>query len=213
MAVVSRAIFADILPTEKLTKLGVLMGSMFGLGPVIGPLIGGYLQFYYGWKSCFVFFTGIMLLEAIIIFKVVPETCSNHHPLNIKTIKSNVFEVISHRRFMALVFIMGSTYSLIIAFNTLGPFLIQEQLHYSPIFFGHLALYMGISFLLATFLCRYLLKTHQVKQLLRFFISTFFIIAIITVTLSYILYKNIFLCKLCQVFDPLLYSEIDPPKD
>ena len=74
---------------------------------------------------------------------------------------------------MALVVLMGIAYSLIIVFNTVGPFLIQTRLNYSPIFFGHLALVMGLIFLIATIICRYLLKHYKAEQLLQVVINLF----------------------------------------
>jgi len=41
---------------------------------------------------------------------------------------------------------MGLTYSLIIVFNTAGPFLIQTEFHKTPVFFGHLAFCLGVVF-------------------------------------------------------------------
>lgn len=193
IAVVSKTIYSDLLPPEKLVKMGVLMGSLFGLGPIIGPLIGGYLQVYFGWQACFIFFAIIMSILSIAIFLFVPETHLNRHPLNVKAIHQNLIEVIKHKQFMALIILMGSVYSLIITFNTVGPFLIQATLKHSPIFFGRLALFMGISFLLATFICRYLLKTKSVKSLFLIFINFFFIAAVIALILSYVLPNNLIL--------------------
>jgi DHA1 family bicyclomycin/chloramphenicol resistance-like MFS transporter len=184
-AVVIRAIFSDILPPEKLTRLGTLMGTMWGLGPVIGPVIGGYLQFYLGWEAIFWFFVLIAFIGFIAAFLVVPETHFNRHPLNIKIIKNNMAEVLSHRLFMGLVILTGLGYGLIIVFNTVGPFLIQEKLHYSSVFFGHLSLCLGLAFLLATFVCRYFLKKYTTKQLFFTVINVFFLISIASVVLSY----------------------------
>lgn len=100
IAVVSRAIFSDILPASELTRLGVLIGSMFGLGPVIGPVIGGYLQFYLGWQSCFAFFAIITLVGFIAVFIIVPETHFNRHPLHISIIKQNKS---FHKKLVAII--------------------------------------------------------------------------------------------------------------
>lgn len=193
IAVVARAIFSDILSPEKLIKTGVLIGSMFGLGPVIGPLIGGYLQFYFGWQACFVFFVISMLILGTIIFFVVPETISSKHELSVNKIKNDLYEILTHKKFMALVIMMGAVYSLIIAFNTVGPFLIQTKFNYSPIFFGHIALLLGIVFLFSTFICRYLLRTETVENLFLIFINSFFVFAIMSLVLEYILGNNIVL--------------------
>lgn len=191
VAVVIRSVFSDILPPEKLTRLGTLIGAMWGIGPVIGPFIGGYLQFYFGWKAGFIFFGAIALISFIAVWKIVPETHLNQHPLNIGRMKKNLLEVLSHRFFMGLACLMGLTYSLIIAFNTAGPFLIQIQFHYSSIFFGHLAFCLGIIFLSSTFVCRFFLTRSEVKQLLFVVIHSFLGMALIAVIASYFLSQNI----------------------
>lgn len=70
ISVTVRATFSDILTPEKLVKLGVIIGSMFALGPIFGPFLGGYLQFYFGWQSCFLFFSVVVgvLLVAVLIY-------------------------------------------------------------------------------------------------------------------------------------------------
>ena len=60
-AVITRAVYSDILPPEKLIRLGPLLATMWGIGPIIGPMIGGYLQFYFGWQAGFCFFAVISL--------------------------------------------------------------------------------------------------------------------------------------------------------
>lgn len=198
VAVLARAIFSDILIPEKLIKLGPLIGSMWGLGPVVGPVIGGYLQFYFGWKAGFYFFALAALCGLIAIFLIVPETHYQPQPLNIKTIKNNLFEVLTNRLFMAIVILMGLVYSLIITFNTLGPFLIQTKLHYTPVFFGHLALWLGLIFLSATFICRYLLKKYKVEQLYFVVINFSFLIAVLAIIASYFFTKSIVLITIAS---------------
>ena len=195
-AVVARAIYSDILPAEKLIRLGPLLGTMWGLGPVIGPVIGGYLQFYFGWQAGFFFFGLISLAMLIAIFIVIPETHFNRHPLHIKTMRKNLVETLSHKIFLALIILMGLTYSLIIVFNTAGPFFIQTQFHNSPVFFGHLALCLGLIFLLSTILCRFLLRQFKAEQLFLVTINVLFGIAFLLVIASYFFSKNIILVSL-----------------
>lgn len=198
VAVVTRAILSDILPSSELTRLGVLIGTMFGLGPVVGPVIGGYLQFYFGYQACFSFFAIIALIGFIAVFIIVPETHFNRHPLKITTIKHNLIEILTHKHFMGLVIIMGSVYSLVIAFNTIGPFLIQTKLNYTPVYFGHIALYMGLAFLLTTFVSRYLLNKFQVEQIFLIVINVTFVLSILAVLLGYFFNKNIIMISIAS---------------
>jgi len=193
-AVVARAIFSDILSPEKLVRFGTIMATMWGIGPVIGPAIGGYLQFYIGWKAGFIFFGAITFLQFIAIIINVPETHFNRHPLRLSIMKKNLLEVVSDKFFMAIIAIMGLTYSLLVSFNTIGPFLIQNGFHYSPVFFGHLAFFLGIIFLISTICCRYSLKKFQFDHIYLVIINLFFFIALLLLPLSYFfLEKNILL--------------------
>ena len=197
-SVLVRAIFSDIIPVEKLTRLGTVMGTIWGLGPVIGPVIGGYLQFYFGWQACFYFFSLLSGLLFMVIFVLVPETHGNRQPLHMLTIKKNMASVLSHKNFMALVLLMGLAYSLIISFNISAPFLIQTTLHYSPVFFGHFAFYMGLFFLAATFVSRFLLKTYPVNTIFKSAIPLFLALSLFAVALSYYFINNILLIALAS---------------
>lgn len=190
-AVIARAIFADVLEPHELISLGTLIGTMWGLGPVLGPVIGGYLQHFFGWQAGFYFFAIVTTIIFFLVFFIVPETHFNRHALKIKTIKHNLSEVLTHQLFMSLVILMGLAYSLIIVFNTLGPFLIQDTLHYSPVFFGHLALSLGLVFLASTFTCRFLLKKYQAIRLLSILINSLLLLGLIFLILSLNIKTNI----------------------
>ncbi|MGC0152584.1 MFS transporter [Chromobacterium vaccinii] len=164
ISVVARSVYPDVLAPQELVKIGVVSGSMFGLGPIIGPVLGGYLQVYAGWQACFVFFAVSMAVMGVLVARFVPETHFRRHPLNLPTIRRNLGEVMRHRQFMGMVVLMGAIYSMSIAFNTVGPFIVQSGWHYSPIVFGHIAFGLGCVFLLATFICRYLVSRFPVAR-------------------------------------------------
>lgn len=196
VAVLYKTIFSDILESEKIVHMGVLIGTMYGIGPVIGPVIGGYLQFYFGWQACFVFFAISGLLLFLLLFFVVPETHFNRHPLNLKTIQKNSKEVLSNKLFLGTVLLMGCAYSLIIVFNTMAPFFVQNTLQYTPVFFGHLALLMGCIFLASTLLCKKLLKKFPVEKLYFIGIHIFLLITLLGFIASLFLKENLILFSL-----------------
>ncbi|MCF6764654.1 MFS transporter [Thiotrichales bacterium 19S3-7] len=187
VAVLIRTIFSDLLEPERLVKLGPVMGAMWGLGPVIGPVIGGYLQFYFNWQAGFVFFLLIAIIFFLAIFVVVPETIQKKQPLSVKQMSKSLREILSHSLFMAFVVSMGISYAMIITFQTLGPFLIQGVFGHSAAYFGRIALIMGAVFLPATFLCRYLLKYYQVRTLFSVTLhSVSFLLAILLIINLYL---------------------------
>ncbi|MCC2625761.1 MAG: transporter [Burkholderiales bacterium] len=191
LAVSTRAILSDILDAQKLVALGVMIGMMWGIGPVIGPIIGGYLEEYFGWEAGFYFFSLVGSLGLIAVFLIVPETCINTHPLKINILKQNFRELITHHQFIGLSALMGLNYSLMIIFNTAGPFLIQNRFHYSAVQFGDIALALGIVYVMGTLVCRYLLTKYDAKQLLFTAVCIFLAIAIFAVGIVYFLSNNI----------------------
>jgi Bcr/CflA subfamily drug resistance transporter len=199
-AVVARAIFSDILPPERLIRMAILISTTWGIGPIIGPVIGGYLQFYFNWQACFYFFAAFGALGFIVIFLVLPETHFHRQPLNIKQLGNNFATIVSHRLFMGMVILMGITYSLLIVFNTLGPFLIQSQLGRTPIYFGHVALFLGLTFLIGTIVCRRLTKYHKPEKILQVAVLFFLIIATLGLLLAFIANKNMTLIVILSLF-------------
>ncbi|WP_236939880.1 MFS transporter [Francisella uliginis] len=177
MGVLSRGVFSDILPAEKLLKLGPTIGFLWGLGPIVGPIIGGFLQEYFGWESGFYFFAIITLIITILVFIYIPETIAKKTSLKFSQVYKNIIEVVSNKQFMSLCVAMGMAYSMIISFNTLGPFLIQDVMGYSPAYFGKLAIFLGCSFLPAPIIARKLLDYFPVSKI--FFIMTHFFILLI----------------------------------
>ncbi|WP_265658146.1 MFS transporter [Francisella philomiragia] len=210
MGVVTRGIFSDILPPEKLLKLGPTMGFLWGLGPIAGPIIGGFLQDAFGWKSGFYFFSIIVALLTILVFIYIPETLSKKSKLSTAKIKQDITEVITNREFMTLCIAMGIAYSLIISFNTLGPFLIQDVMGYSAAYFGKLAIFLGCAFLPAPILGRKLLDHYSVGKIffvvIHLFIiltTIFFIISLINNSISLIIIATMAVYFTCGSIFPL----------
>ncbi len=191
VGVVVRAILSDILPPEKLIRIATLISTMWGIGPIIGPVIGGYLQYYINWKAGFCFFAlyGFICFLSMIIF--VPETHFNRQALNFNQIKINFKTIITHRLFVGIVILAGIAYSSLIVFNTLGPFLIQVKLGYTSVYFGHVALWMGVMFLLGARACGRLVKQYQPEAILLVSVPVFLLVSIVGVLLAYLMPKNI----------------------
>lgn len=188
-AVSSRAVLSDLLPKDKLIRTATLIATMWGIGPIIGPMIGGYLQFYFNWQMCFYFFAFMGFIGLLAMIFIIPETHFHRQLLQYKQLKNNFVTILSHRTFLGIVMLMGITYSLLIVFNTLGPFLIQTSLGYSSVYFGQVALFMGITFLIGTFLCRRLLKQLYPEDIFFYAILIFTFIAAIGVLLA-LVYGN-----------------------
>jgi MFS transporter, DHA1 family, multidrug resistance protein len=199
-AVSSRAVLSDILPKDRLIRTATLIATMWGIGPIVGPMIGGYLQFYFNWQMCFYFFAFMGLIGFLAMIFIIPETHFHRQPLQYKQLQNNFVMIMTHRVFLGIVMLMGIAYSLLIVFNTLGPFLIQTSLGYSSVYFGQTALFMGLTFLAGTFLCRRLLKQLYPENIFFYAILIFTLISAIGVVLA-LVYGN----KIWVIIVPSLF--------
>lgn len=200
IGVLNRGIFSDTLPPQKLIKLGPTMGFLWGLGPIIGPILGGFLQQAFGWKSGFYFFSIIVGILTIMVFKYIPETIEKKTKLNVVKIKNDLIEVITHKEFMSLSIVMGIAYSLIISFNTLGPFLIQGIMGYSASYFGKLAIFLGFAFLPAPIIGRKLIDHFSVGKIFFNVIHIFTLLTILSFIVSLYIQNSIELLVIATMF-------------
>ena len=72
--VASRAIVRDLFDGPKAHQLMSQITMMFALAPALAPVIGGYLQDWFGWRSVFVFLTLLAFVLCWICWRFLPET-------------------------------------------------------------------------------------------------------------------------------------------
>jgi DHA1 family bicyclomycin/chloramphenicol resistance-like MFS transporter len=206
----ARPIASDILPPKQALSFFVLVTTMWGIGPIIGPWIGGYLQVYFGWKAGFVFFAAYAAISLALLLIFLPETHLQRHPFRLKKIIQDFTMMVQHKGFIGATLVMAFSYSLLIAFNIMGPFLFQLGLGYSPIQFGHVALWMGACFLMGTFICRSLVKREQAHLIYQMGLPLALVCSLLSIILAYFIGQSAYIAfsislilfTCCGLFNP-----------
>lgn len=72
--VISRAIVRDLFDGPAAHRLMSRITMMFALAPAIAPVIGGRLQFWFGWRSVFAFLVLMTLALWLACWRLLPET-------------------------------------------------------------------------------------------------------------------------------------------
>ena len=72
--VISRAIVRDLFDGAAAHRLMSHITMMFALAPAIAPVIGGRLQFWFGWRSVFAFLVLMTLALWLACWRLLPET-------------------------------------------------------------------------------------------------------------------------------------------
>lgn len=82
LMVLSQAIIADVVPARERGKYMGIMGGVFALSSVAGPLLGGWFTEEVTWRWCLWMNIplGLMALAAAFFFLHLPETDTAHRP-------------------------------------------------------------------------------------------------------------------------------------
>ena len=147
------ASIADIVGEGKiLAKAYSLYEFFYGVSIITIPFMGGYIQEHFGWKGNFVFMglaALILCLGCLFGFK---ETNKNKQNVNLKDLFINAYRMIKFKQHFSALLIMGFLSSYMYVFYAMGPFFVETKLHFSPLFFGTLSLWIGIVYMSSTLL-------------------------------------------------------------
>lgn len=72
--VISRAIVRDLFDGASAQRLMSQITMMFALAPAVAPVIGGWLQTLFGWRSIFAFLVAATAILGFACWKLLPET-------------------------------------------------------------------------------------------------------------------------------------------
>ena len=149
-----RSILSDVATGDLYKKLINYMTISWSFGVVFSPVIGGYLQHYFGWQYNFYFllaYSSCALLAFVCIYK---ETHFPEASFSIRVAGQNYLGLLSDIQFVSSLFLLGLLSSLIILFNIVAPFLVQVQLELTSISYGNLAFLIGVAWLLGNIASR-----------------------------------------------------------
>ncbi len=154
--VLARAIASDSFPFDQLPAITNYITLAWALGPILAPLIGGYLQHVFGWTAVFYFLTAYGCLALVLVYFLLPETNARRHPLRWNELLGHYRTVLASRVFLGCALVLAIVYALLILFNVVGPFLVQVVLGESPLVFGRVALVLGGAWFLGSLANRFL---------------------------------------------------------
>ena len=166
--VVTNAIWSDVFSGEQLVKR-VTYGSLtWSLVPILAPALGGVIQQYIGWQANFYVMAIYGLIALILIAMALPETLIKDHKqsLSIRNLFISYLNIILHLRFLCFIGCVIFSWSAVIVFSIVGPFVFQNLLHVSASLYGILVLTVGVAYTIGTFLNGFFLKYYKMLTLL-----------------------------------------------
>ena len=124
------ALLRDLFDKNALSKMMSTITLVFMIAPLIAPVVGGYIVYFFHWHAIFYVTAFMGLLSILLVFFVVPET---HHKENRIPLRLNIIA----RNFMALWKqkpVLGYMFSTSFAFAGLFAFLTAGSIVYIGIY-------------------------------------------------------------------------------
>lgn len=165
LSVPMRAVISDLFEGKEFYKMMNYMTLCWAIGPIVAPAIGGYLQHFFNWRAPFYFlaiYGGIALILGIFC---LPETLREKKPFRFQKIIGDFCTIMTHWDYVGGVVCLGVLWSVVIMFSIVGPFLIQDVLHYSAVEFGHMALLMGLAWFLGNITSRMMINVSFERKI------------------------------------------------
>ncbi|HEX8989062.1 MAG TPA: multidrug effflux MFS transporter [Rhodocyclaceae bacterium] len=132
--VVGRAIVRDVLDGPAAQRLMAHIGMMFAVAPAVAPVLGGWVQAFFGWHAVFVFLAlyGFLLVAAMWRFlpeTLPPEARQTLQPLPLLRAYGEVF---AHRGFLALAGALALNFNGFFIYVLSAPAFLIGHLGVSP---------------------------------------------------------------------------------
>ena len=166
---IARAIVRDAYAPQDSAKLLARASTWISLAPILGPILGAYLQVAFGWRAAFValgIFSSCVLAACVYY---LPETNQHKNPnaTQLHGILENYRRVLGSREFWLNVTPAALSYCGIFVFISGSSFVLIQVLGVPTEWFGY-CFGLGVAgYMSGTLVCRRLLKTISGEQALR----------------------------------------------
>jgi len=119
--IIGRAVVRDLFEGAAAQRLMSYVATIFTVAPVMAPVIGGWFQVWFGWRSIFFFMTAMAVLLLVSCRRFLPETLpqEKRQRLNISFMGKSYWKVLTTMPFLAacltLSFISGAFFIYILS--------------------------------------------------------------------------------------------------
>lgn len=167
--VLGRAVVRDVYGRERAAQVLSYMGMAMALAPAFGPIIGGYLEVWFGWQANFAVLAVFALVILVAIQVTLPETNRWMDPAATRPgrLVSTYLELLRHRSYRGYVMIVSFSYAGIFSFISGSAFILIGILGLSPDRYGFCFAAIVVGFMIGTFLSGRLTRRLGLERMIQ----------------------------------------------
>lgn len=157
-AVAARCVVPDCYAGIERVKAANWMSIAWACGPILSPVLGGYLQEWFNWHATFWALGGWSILVMVTACVLLPETHPQGRDYSLRFDFGGPKAMLSDRTYLYASLAMGGVITVIYSFEVLAPFYIEIDFKHSPIYYSRVQLCLGLLWLAGNLANRFLLK-------------------------------------------------------
>jgi DHA1 family bicyclomycin/chloramphenicol resistance-like MFS transporter len=129
--VIGRAIVRDVFDGAEARRMMSQVAIMFAVAPAIGPVIGGWLHVWLGWRSVFAFLALFAIALCWWCLRALPETlpAEKRQSLHPRPLLHGYWQCLRSAPFVALVLAITLNFSATFTYIVSAPAFVIGQLH------------------------------------------------------------------------------------
>ena len=166
---IARAVVRDAYEPQDSARFLARASTWISLAPIVGPILGAYLQVAFGWRAAFIALGIFSACVMVACLYHLPETNQHKNPnaTQIKGILENYRLILSSREFWLNVTPGALSYCGIFIFISGSSFVLIDVLGVPTQWFGYCFALGVAGYMSGTLVCRRLLKTISGEKALR----------------------------------------------
>lgn len=192
-SVLPKAMARDVYTGSKLTETLSSITIVWTLTTIFAPLLGGYMQQYFGWRANFYAFFLYSLILLFLYWRFLPETnlsAAKEKPKNI-SLYSTYQLITKNKIFLSYSSILMLAFSALIAFSVSATFLLQNNLNVTPKGYGEVMMLIGAAYIAGNASSNFVIKKYNNTSIISFGISMVFLSSFIFLIISWLLKMTI----------------------
>jgi MFS transporter, DHA1 family, multidrug resistance protein len=138
--IVGRAMVQDHFKGHDAQRATAVVMMVFGLAPALAPVLGGWMQTTWGWRSTFVFMGSFSALMWFVCVRFLPETLppAKRSPFVLGPIARNYLRCVRDRQFVLLSLSLAFVFGGVALYVGSAAAFVMNILHQSETAFGWL---------------------------------------------------------------------------
>lgn len=167
--IIGRTIVRDAYAPEDGARVIAKASTWLSVTPLLGPIMGSYLQVAFGWRAAFVLHATLSIALIAVVFFRLPETNTNKNSraLELSGLLTNYRHVLGAHEFWIYALPGALSYGSIFAFISGSSLILINVLQVPTAWFGYCYAFSISGYMAGTLVCRYLLHRIGPVQTLR----------------------------------------------